>query len=137
VVRGGHPADRGEARRVALPAGPRAASDARAWLAWLRPHAAPDRLDDAMLVATELVTNSVRHAGLTEGAPIELDAAVADGHLRLSVRDRGRGFDPPARLRPPPAEELGHRGLWIVHALAERVVVDRREGRVTVELPRA
>jgi anti-sigma regulatory factor (Ser/Thr protein kinase) len=137
VVRGGHPAERGETRRVALPAGPRAASDARAWLAWLRPHVAPHRLDDAMLVMTELVTNSVRHAGLAEGAPIELDAAVADGHLRLSVRDRGRGFDAPARRRPPPAEELGHRGLWIVYALAERVVVDRPEGRVTVELPRA
>ena len=70
-----------------------------------------DCADDVLLLASELVTNAVLHAGLREDQVIELDADCArDGATRVAVRDHGRGFQPGG-----PAE--GH-GLHMMAALA-------------------
>ena len=46
------------------------------------------------LLVSELVTNSIRHAGLAAGDPIDLRLSTHNGHLLISVHDRGPGFDP-------------------------------------------
>ena len=51
-------------------------------------------LDDAMLLTSELVTNAVRHTGHSSEDPIELTVSVDERILRVTVRDRGPGFDP-------------------------------------------
>jgi anti-sigma regulatory factor (Ser/Thr protein kinase) len=53
-----------------------------------------EHADDVLLLASELVSNAVRHAGLEPGDAIEL-AATSDGlHARVEVRDHGPGFTP-------------------------------------------
>jgi anti-sigma regulatory factor (Ser/Thr protein kinase) len=65
----------------------------------------------AELMASELATNSVRHARS------DFEIAVRLGEeIRVEVRDNGSGE--PARLSPSPEEPSG-RGLLIVEAMAD------------------
>ena len=78
-----------------------------------------DVIDRSALVATEVVTNSVTHAGLTLAQPIDLNIRVSSGCLRVEVTDAGtRRFDPVVRL-PQPGQNSG-RGFWIVDQLTDR-----------------
>jgi anti-sigma regulatory factor (Ser/Thr protein kinase) len=70
-----------------------------------------DLLDDALLVASELVTNAIRHAR----SSCELRLELLPGTVRLGVRDHGEGVPAPRR---PAAYEVGGRGLPIVAALS-------------------
>lgn len=80
-------------------------------------------LDVARLLVTELVTNSIRHAGLREDERIRIRAAMSGGVLRVDVLD-GNGGDDVRRtvagaIRPPPGSESGW-GLFLVDRLATR-----------------
>ena len=88
-------------------------------------------LRDARLLVSELVTNSVRHAGLAADGVVHISADVTGGILRLEVDDAGTAGRVAAR---PPSPEGGF-GLHLVEALAHRWGVTR-EGctRVWVEL---
>lgn len=77
-------------------------------------------LDDALLLTSELVTNAVRHGSPED--PIELTVSVDDRTLRISVRDRGPGFDP---NEPGVRSEGGGWGLDLVRRLSSRWGVDR------------
>ena len=117
-------------------AGPRAPSLARAWVTEvIDARLPPDRLDDLRFVVSELVTNSVLHAGLAAGAPIRLTLEVSAARVVLSVRDGGRGLllDD---VRPRPGEARG-RGLGIVARLSTRLLVDPSGGVVTIEMATA
>jgi serine/threonine-protein kinase RsbW len=81
---------------------------------WLAGKAAKETLDDAELVATELVTNSVRHAGLAAGDVVRVRASALDTVLRLEVEDSGSEGRP--RRRDP--DPRGGLGLHLVDALA-------------------
>src|SRR6185295_1498031 len=70
------------------------------------------------LLVTELVSNSVRHAGLSSADSITLEVWVEDGLVRGEVTDRGPGFDRPAFDQPP--EGISGRGLYLVDALADQ-----------------
>jgi diguanylate cyclase (GGDEF)-like protein len=70
------------------------------------------------LLASELVTNSVRHAGLLPGAYLNLDITYETGRVRLAVRDGGTGFDP-SRLGEAGTPAGGGHGLVIVAALSD------------------
>jgi anti-anti-sigma regulatory factor/anti-sigma regulatory factor (Ser/Thr protein kinase) len=72
----------------------------------------PTVVEPARLVATELVTNSVRHAG----TPIDLIVTLSSRYLHLAVRD----YDPrPPRLVGPDGETApGGRGLLLVEAVS-------------------
>ena len=74
----------------------------------------PQLIDDAQLLATELVTNAVRHAT----GPISVRAYVRDGYLRLEVCDSAADCPPELREADPDAE--GGRGMDLVDKLSSR-----------------
>src|SRR5690242_14200088 len=65
---------------------------------WLNSHGLAALHDDACLLVSELVTNSIRHAGQPAGAPVQIRATVTEGVARFQVGDLGRG---PVRPRMP------------------------------------
>jgi anti-sigma regulatory factor (Ser/Thr protein kinase) len=85
-----------------------------------RPGIAPEALADALLVASELVTNAARHGGGVTSFAAELEPYA----IRLVVSDNS------ARMPtgPPPRDlrtAVGGYGWPLVCRLAERVTVDR------------
>ena len=75
-------------------------------------------LEDARLLVSELVTNSIRHSNLSAGQDIRLRADVASDALRIEVSDPGGGFE--LHPRTAGAEEDSGWGLYLVGLLAER-----------------
>lgn len=84
-----------------------------------------DRLDAVQLLVTELVTNSVVHAGLRPGEQIELSICRSRAGLRVEVADPGPGFVP----SPPPDDPFveSGRGLALVEMVSDRWGVERAE----------
>lgn len=79
-----------------------------------------DRLDaevveQLVLVASELVTNAVLHAGLDDGQAIRLRVVQGADRVRVEVEDDGLGF----RCRPA-GDACEGRGLLIVAGLSDR-----------------
>ena len=96
-------------------AGPAAPAKARNVVATMP---VTEELRDALvIVVSELVTNSVRHAGLAPGAPIELRVTGGDRRLSVSVHDGGPGFSKPIAANGE--KRPGGLGLKIVAALSE------------------
>jgi anti-sigma regulatory factor (Ser/Thr protein kinase) len=95
---------------------PIAPATARHSLESLDPAVPRDRLDDLRVVVSELITNCVRHSGLSERDWIQMTVVVIEGRIRVEVTDRGRGFHWPLRRKP---DEHG-RGLEIVDRLVTR-----------------
>jgi signal transduction histidine kinase len=81
--------------------------------------------DDAALVATELVTNAVRHSGSSAGQTLEVRLDVRSERLRISVRDPGRSGRE-AEVRS--GRSVGGWGLQIVEQIAERWGSERTAG---------
>jgi len=79
--------------------------------------------EDVRLLVSELVTNSLRHAGLPNAATVRVSAQLADGVLRLEVEDGGTGGA--VSRRKPNRDRGGGFGLNIVDALAARWGVER------------
>lgn len=94
-----------------------------------------ETLAKLQLIVCELVTNSVRHAGLSANQPIELVVQADPSVIRGHVSDAGVGQRPVLR-RPDPSRESGM-GLQIVDVLSTRWEVNRdRRTRVSFELAR-
>jgi anti-sigma regulatory factor (Ser/Thr protein kinase) len=90
--------------------------------------------DNALLLASELVSNAICHSGAPNGARIRFTARLGGGSLRITVSDRGRGFAPDD-LRPEPGVRGGF-GLFLVEQLAMSWGVERDGGTtVWLELP--
>ena len=68
---------------------------------------------------SELVTNSVVHAGLSPDEAITVTVTVQDGLARGEVRDRRPGFEPPKEPAPKP-DLAGGWGLYVVNRVADR-----------------
>jgi anti-sigma regulatory factor (Ser/Thr protein kinase) len=80
---------------------------------------APEKLEDVRLVVSELVTNSILHAGLSADDQISLTVTVLDGAVRGSVCDPGPGFR--MSSEPSPRSDLsGGWGLPIVETISDR-----------------
>ena len=78
----------------------------------------PDLDHTVCLLTSEIVTNSIRHAGLGPDDRIVLAARLTDDFARIEVRDPGEGFDPAIRHGSP-----GY-GLRMLDMLASRWGVD-------------
>lgn len=117
-----------------LPPRPRAVPTARHAFDGLSDRISEASLEDARLLVSELVTNSVRHAGLAPSQLITVQAEIIDNRLHVEVRDEGGGFEWPSGPPDPLANEGW--GLFLVARLAERWgLVDDGATKVWFELP--
>src|SRR5690349_21364320 len=98
--------------KVEFESGPSAAAWARNALLPLDDRVDAVVLEDVRLLVSELVTNSVRHAGTGPGDHVRLDVVVEDDTLLVQVADSGTGFDP--RPREAPMTKAGGWGLYLV-----------------------
>jgi anti-sigma regulatory factor (Ser/Thr protein kinase) len=105
--------------------GPEAAYAARTVVSrWFGDPTHAEHLEDACLLVSELVTNSVLHADQPQGAPLRISAYAVDGVVRVEVEDGGHGGVP--RRTADPRD--GGYGLNLVELLAARWGVDREYG---------
>jgi serine/threonine-protein kinase RsbW len=91
--------------------------------------------EDALLVASELTSNAVRHSGAAPAGEIELRAQLVPNGILIEVIDEGRSGDVP-HARKSEAATPGGFGLPVVEAIASRWGSERLRGtRVWAELP--
>lgn len=94
---------------------------------------ASSRIDDALIVLSEMLTNAVSHGRPSDDGMIEVSWSIAKGLLEISVRDHGEG----TQLAPVDFDEdsLSGRGLAIINQITDRWWVDLDGGtRVNAEL---
>lgn len=103
---------------VGLPGTARAAGQARDALRALVGLIAPDRFEDLRLLVSEVVGNSVRHAGALETSVIRLKVFASEKLVRVEVSDPGPGFDR-GPVDPPKVDDPAGRGLYLVDQLAD------------------
>jgi serine/threonine-protein kinase RsbW len=106
----------------------RAPCSARRVIEGLEAEIGHDRVDIARLLASELVTNSVKYAGHEPTEPIELKVRIVNGRLHVAVVDRGRGFDVPPEVR---RGGMSGFGLLLLRELADQWGIDS-SNRTTV-----
>jgi serine/threonine-protein kinase RsbW len=92
-----------------------------------------DREPTLLLLVSELVSNSVRHAGLRDDERIRLRARRADDCAYVEVCDAGRSGRVPAKRDDGlDALEPGGLGLVLVDEMADRWGVARSEDETCV-----
>lgn len=100
--------------QTALPAEPLSASKARDFVGrHLVAHGFGDLVEEVRLVASELATNALRHAG----TPFVVSLSEADGAVLLAVHDGSASA--PVRGRPG-AWDVRGRGLLLVERLSQQ-----------------
>ena len=105
-------------RRITLPPVPESAKVAREFTAaTLRNWHLDPLISDAVLIASELVTNAINHGSQQDqpGAPVELTWSYQVSRLICVITDRAA--EPPVASPADPDAESGY-GLQIVGALA-------------------
>lgn len=115
--------------RVAVLTGdPSAPSEARRRVAWILPDC--PRLDDALVIVSELVTNSLLHSASAGGGRIILAVRRTGNSARILVVDQGDPGAPRDARTDDTDEPLeSGRGLAIVGALADMCDIARTPGR--------
>jgi anti-sigma regulatory factor (Ser/Thr protein kinase) len=106
-----------------LEVGPRAPGQARHAVDGLAGDVRPDVLDQMRLLVSELVTNSVRHAGLRRTDRIGFRVLTTDSAVRVEVTDAGPGFK--ATDPTPTIYQDSGWGLYLVEQIADRWGVER------------
>ena len=108
-----------------FPADPRSAYAARRWLRSTLPSRFAARLDDAVLLGSELVTNAVLHAR----SAVRVSLSIHGGTARIGIEDGGAGMPVPRAAREGAVDG---RGVRILQALADRWGVARTGRAKTV-----
>jgi anti-sigma regulatory factor (Ser/Thr protein kinase) len=88
----------------------------------LRPSLDGPLVDDAVLLVSEVVSNSVRHASLDASDDIEVRIRRSASMLHVDVIDPGPGFQPGHQR---PTARNGGWGVWLLDRLATRWGVER------------
>jgi anti-sigma regulatory factor (Ser/Thr protein kinase) len=96
---------------------------ARRALEWFSSQLEDDVFERSTLVVSEVVTNSVKHAGLTAAQPIDLEIGLTPDRLRVEITDDGHGYEPVA-IGPGRHDGTGGWGLLLVDRLSDRWGVD-------------
>jgi anti-sigma regulatory factor (Ser/Thr protein kinase) len=104
---------------LSLPPKPEVVTTARHALDKLMDLLPPAKLENVRLVVSELVTNSILHAGLSPDDRISLMVRVSEGSVRGRVCDPGPGFEVPSEPCPRP-DMKGGWGLPIVETISDR-----------------
>jgi anti-sigma regulatory factor (Ser/Thr protein kinase) len=100
-----------------LAGGPYAVTAARLALSDLDSQLEPSVAFDVRLLVSELVTNSVKHARVSEDDSIMLGVRFTGDLVRIEVSDSGPGFEAPVATPPDDADEGW--GLFLVEQLAD------------------
>jgi anti-sigma regulatory factor (Ser/Thr protein kinase) len=116
----------GGTQRFELRGGENAPRTARRALDSLDGQIAPALQDDVRLMVSELVANSVLHAGVGPGDSLALVLSVSDEQLRVEVREPDHGLRP--SFPAPPESSGSGSGLLIVERLADRWGITREAG---------
>lgn len=96
---------------------------------WLQELVGPARADDARLIATELVSNAVRHGSTSPSEVITLSVETSDGSIRIAVEQPTSASS--AKVADRSAEQEGGFGLLLVDRLADAWGVEHGQpGRV-------
>jgi anti-sigma regulatory factor (Ser/Thr protein kinase) len=106
-----------------IPGGVQAPRHARSLTASHLSHLDGGVASDAELIVSELVTNSVRHAGVRPDQLVTVDLILLDERLRIAVTDPGTDRQP--RLLAESPEALGGHGLRLVAQLSTKWGVGR------------
>lgn len=103
---------------VRLSADPTAASAARRMLETLSDRLPTQAMEDLQLLLSEVVTNTVRHAGLRPADTLDVLIRIGAAWILVEVKDRGKGFT----IHPPKprSDGAGGWGLYLVDRLASR-----------------
>jgi anti-sigma regulatory factor (Ser/Thr protein kinase) len=124
----------GHSVNITLASTARAPREARDALRRLGPDLPLDVLDDATLLVSELVTNSVRHAASGAGSRIRLRIDQLPGGVRVEVADWGPGFT----VQTARPRDDGGFGLLLVRQIATRWGIERDDTtRVWFEIERS
>ena len=86
--------------------------------------------EDARVIISELVANSVRHARPLADGQLQVSWALEPGGLQVSVTDGGSVTRP--RTVHAPSSALAGRGMAIVECLAKQWWTERHGSRSTV-----
>jgi anti-sigma regulatory factor (Ser/Thr protein kinase) len=84
-----------------------------------------EKLDDVRLLMSELVTNSIRHAGLGPEDWVRVRLFIGGHRVRAEVSDPGEGFS-----TPPQPEQMAESGwgMYLLERIADRWGVEQGEG---------
>ena len=107
---------------VTIPGRPEAVSGVRAFTASLLGRDCPTT-STAVLLVSELVTNSIQHSrSRCSGGIVAVTLIALANGIRAEVHDEGSVTGPTLHSEPPPAPDLeeGGRGLRLVDTLAAR-----------------
>jgi anti-sigma regulatory factor (Ser/Thr protein kinase) len=115
-----------------LAGGPYAVTAARLALSDLDSHLEASIAFDVRLLVSELVTNSVKHAQVSEDDSIMLAVKIDGDLVRIEVCDSGPGFEPPPAAPPDDADEGW--GLFLVEQLADEWGVERERQAVWFQI---
>jgi anti-sigma regulatory factor (Ser/Thr protein kinase) len=88
-----------------------------------------DRAADVALATSELVTNALEHGS---GGPVEIVVTAAGGAVEISITSSSGAVPVPPAQRRAPASQVRGRGLQIVAAVADHVVISGEDGQVSV-----
>ncbi len=126
-----------------MPATSAAPSTARRAVAALAPYLDSRVIEDAELLVSELVTNSLRHGGLSPTQGIEVCLRASPQTVMVEVADRGRGFGghrprlaaKPVKDEKSAAKDEPNWGLFLVDQIAWRWgISEQGDVRVWFEL---
>ena len=117
----------GNGFRLQLSGGALAASRARRELSRLRADLDPPLLESVRLLVTELLTNSVRHAGADS---MELAVKVGSESVRVEIANSGSRFEPVQR--DGEVDSDAGWGLFLVDRLSDAWGVVEETGRQRV-----
>lgn len=110
---------------LSLAPAPTAPAVARAHLKDLLQDAPADVLEDVLLLTTEVLTNSLRHAPVDVRDRIHLAVHTSEDAVRVEVTDPGTGAIFTPRIAEP--HETGGRGLLLLAELSDRWGIDRSQ----------
>jgi anti-sigma regulatory factor (Ser/Thr protein kinase) len=88
------------------------------------------KLDDLLIAVSEIVTNSIIHAG---GAA-ELRIWLAEPSFICEIKDAGFIADPLAGRVRPPIAGIGGRGLWLATQLCDLLQLRSTEAGNVIRL---
>lgn len=118
-----HPAAQTQTISFGVSGGDEAPGHARTVMSSHLRHIDRDVASDAELIVSELVTNSVRHAGVGPDRRVTVHLVLLHDHLRITVTDPGGDLQPRLLTRSP--DGLGGHGLRLVELLSTKWGVGR------------